>query len=89
MYFFNIFNSKRKEELGSKEFFDNVILSKEKYQEIYDITDKVFSYHNINKEHKISYTYNSQLSITENDDVIVIVIGYFVVGSSIHLMIRK
>ena len=77
-YFFSIFDAKRKMELGNNEVLDNCLMDEVEFKELYDIVDKVKSYHNVKKKVKILYSYNSQLSITENDDSIIIIVGYYI-----------
>ena len=65
-------------ELGNNEVLENCLMDEVKFKELYDIVDKVKSYHNVKKKVKILYSYNSQLSITENDDSIIIIVGYYI-----------
>ena len=77
-YFYSIFDAKRKMELGNNEVLENCLMDEVEFKELYDIVDKVKSYHNVKKKVKILYSYNSQLSITEDDDSIIIIVGYYI-----------
>ena len=77
-YFYSIFDAKRKMELGNNEVLENCLMDEAEFKELYDIVERVRSYHNVKKKVKILYSYNCQLSITENDDYIIIIVGYYI-----------
>lgn len=77
-YFYSIINSKRKEELEKNNLLINTEINKDEFKELYDIVDSVIRKHNVNKKYKIVYDYTSNLSINEQDEHIIIFVGYYV-----------
>lgn len=78
IYYCTLFDAKRKEELANCQIVEDPLLKNKEFNELYEIINKVVNYHNVNKEVKITCTYDDSLSIIEKDKYILIVIGYYV-----------